>query len=184
MVGSASLFRAVRVDESERPIKFAIVGDPSKSFSEEGLILLDLEAKVLAAYNINENNLILSRGLFENEKKAAQYLGKACSRIYKFFRENDYSLQEISIGAIKYYAATNSMSLQEIKKYTNGRGLRSITAKELSQYIGFPLELAEYRIETLKLRDPDFHVNLRKKFGTKELSYDVAESSQEDDVLN
>ena len=141
--------------------KVAVVGDLGKSFQEEGLVLLDLEGKVLAVYNKNTLEVKTNKGLSVEEDKAAYSLGEAYARLYKFYHERG---EEPNLTEARYLAATLAIPLRGIKEYARGKPFSTITAEDLAIKFKVHRILTKYRVETLMLENPDAYLDIEGRY--------------------
>lgn len=153
------MYQILKTTQGNRPraIK-GIVGDFKRGFAEEGLVLLDLEGKVLAIYDRNTDKVKDIPGLSREEREAANFLGMAYGQIRRFCTQNGI---EPRLYEVKYLAATLAMPIERIREYAGRRSLEDVTSKELGSQFGVPIELAKLRAETLKLRNPDMYLDIR-----------------------
>ena len=179
----ANLYRTTIIEKSGGSTvtkRITLVGDLKTSFKDEGLVPLELEGRILALYDIETELTLVNTNLLERDKKAVIYMGEAYKVLSKF---HDKRKEETTMTEVKCYAATKAMPLEEIKAYADGKGLFSLTAKELADRFNAPIELAQYRLETLRLGDPDININLIKKYDPHSyLDDEEGLGSEEDDI--
>ena len=155
-----NIFKKISESPELNKTKIGIVCDTRKSFREEGLIVLDLEGKVLGVYNLEDKQTISALGLSEDETKAVRYIGSAYRILHKFYIRRGL---EPSLSEVKYLAATFAIPLEKIKSYKNCRNLRDISAAELSIRHNLPIGFTKLRADTLKCEDPDIYLKYASK---------------------
>lgn len=156
------IYQILKTTKGKRPRRtIGIVGDLKKGFAEEGLVLLDLEGKVLAVYDINTDEVKNIPGLSREEREAANFLGDAYKRMHTFYRQIE---AEPSLSEVKYLAATLAIPIERIREYAGRRSLENIIPGELRSRFGVPIGLARLRAETLRLKNPDMYLDIKGRY--------------------
>lgn len=168
------VYKITRIDGS-----YSIVGSLDKSFREEGLEPIDLDGKIIMFYSTNEDVFFLNSNLSEEELNAAVYLEKA----YRFLKNiHESRMEKVNNIEVKFYAASQAISLEEIIRYREG--IKMLSTKEIAKKYNIPIEFVQMRIETLQLKDPDFYIKINERYEPETEEGIIVDSATELDIQN